>query len=273
MNRSPCLALAALTAIAVVAPAQEPTPAEAAYARLEEKIAEVERAPAATRAKRYEELFTECGAFLDAHLEAATDDQLTRAGGLWLTLAERLRQPEEAVRRRIAALRARRAPEELQELLLRAEAKLGLKPGGAAPAWSAADLVDGRQVSLEGLRGKRVLMVFWATISEHSVRLLQDRVRALHQRHAADGLVVIAVGTSVGGESAAAEKGLVEELRWPWPKVFDARGEIAQAYGVEAVPHVALIDGEGKLVAIGPAQTAMTEVDRAVAERSGGAGR
>lgn len=266
MNRSPFLALAAVVTVAVTASAQEPSPVQEAYARLEAKVDEVERAPAAARAQKYEELFTACGEFLDAHLAAATDDQLTRAGGLWLTLAERLRQPEEAVRRRIEALRARGAPEELQELLQRAEAKLGLKPGGAAPAWSATDLVDGRQVSLEALRGKRVLMVFWATTSEHSVRLLQERVRGLHQRHAAD-LVVVAVGASVGGESAAAEEALVQELRWPWPKVFDARGKIARAYGVEAVPHVALIDREGKLEAIGPAQTAMPDVERALGER------
>ncbi len=270
MNRSPLLALAAGVALAVVATAQEqPSPAAEAYAQLEEKIVEVQRAPDAVKAKKYEELFAACGAFLDAHLQAADADQLTQVGGLWLALAERLRQPEQAIRARLAALRAREVPDELATIMRRVEAKLALKEGGTAPAWSAADVVDGAQVSLAGQRGKVVLMVFWASTSEQSVRLLQERVRPLHERHAPGGLVVVSVGVSEGGDSAAAEKGLAEELRWTWRKVFDARGEIARAYGVEGVPHVALIDGEGKLVAIGPARTAMGPVERALAERLG----
>lgn len=270
MNRSPLLALAAGVALAVVAPAQEqPSPADEAYAQLEQKIVEVQRAPNAVKAKKYEELFADCGAFLDAHLQAADGEQLTKAGGLWLMLAERLRQPEQAIRERIAALRARGVPDELTKIMQRVEAKLALKAGAPAPAWSAADVVDGAQVSLADQRGKVVLMVFWASTNEQSVRLMQDRVRLLHERHAPGGLVVVGVGVSAGGDSAAAEKGLAEEQRWAWRKVFDARGEIAQAYGVEGIPYVTLIDGEGKIVAIGPAQTVMGPVERALAERFG----
>lgn len=269
MTRSPLLALATGLALALAAPAQDRAPevaAARAYARLEEKLGAVQAAPPAEREAKYEELFAECGAFLDAHLQAATDEQLTQAAGLWLSLAERLKQPDEAVRRRIDALRARprELPAELKQLVARAEAKLGLRPGATAPAWAEADLVSGERVTLAGLRGKRVLMVFWATSNEHSVRLLQERVRALHERHAKAGLTVVGVGVPIGNDTAAAEKGLVEELRWPWRSVFDRRGAIAEAYGVDAVPHVALIDAEGLIVEVGPAETTMPKVERAL---------
>lgn len=268
MTRSPFLALAAGLALALVAPAQDRASpvVDEAYARVEEKIVAAQGAPAAERERRYEELFAECGAFLDAHLAAATDEQLAHVGSLWLSLAERLKQPEDAVRRRIDALRARpgELPPELARSIARAEAKLGLRPGATAPSWVEADVVRGERVSLADLRGKRVLMVFWATTNEHSVRLLQERVRGLHERHGRAGLVVVAVGVSVGGDTEAAEKGLVEELRWPWRCVFDRRGAIAEAYGVDAVPHVALIDAEGTIVEVGPADTAMPNVERAL---------
>lgn len=273
MNRSPLLALAAGLTLAVVAPAQEPSPADEAYSQLEAKILEVQRAPASVRAKKYEELFAECGAFLDAHAQAASEEQLTKAGGLWLMLAERLRQPEQAIRARLEALRARAPSDELRRIMQRVEAKLGLKAGSPAPAWAGTDVVDGEAVSLEGLRGKLVLMTFWAFVVAQSVDLLQGRVAALHRRHQGDGLVVVSVGVPSGGDSAAAEKALAEELGWTWRKVFDAPGEVAQAYGVDGVPYVALIDAEGKLLAIGPAQTVMAPIERALAERFGGQGR
>ncbi len=276
MNRTPCLALALAATLALTAPAaaQQPAPAPAtaldeAYARLEEKLAEAQAAPASERGPKYEALLTECGAFLDAHLQAADPDQLTRAAGLWLTLAERLGRPESAIRARIAALRAREVEDELAAIIARVEAKLGLKPGAPAPAWTAADIVQGREVTLAGLRGTLVLMTFWSSTDQQSVQLQQERVRALHERHGRAGLVVVSVGVSEGGDTAAAEKALAEELRWPWRKVFDADGAIARAYGVEDVPSLALVDPEGKLVVIGRADTAWPQVERAIGERLG----
>src|SRR5688572_23335066 len=79
---------------------------DAAYSRIEMKIVEWTRTPAAQRQKVSEELFALSGGFLDQHLRGATQEQLLKSGKLWFMLAERLHAPERAVMNRIAAIKA-----------------------------------------------------------------------------------------------------------------------------------------------------------------------
>ncbi|MBX3469540.1 MAG: TlpA family protein disulfide reductase [Planctomycetes bacterium] len=273
MSRSPLRALAPALALLLAWPAAaQESEADKAYTALELKIVEVQRAPAPSKPKLYEELFKECGAFLDAHLQACTAEQVNRAGGLWLLLAERHRAPEEAVRARIAQLRGLpRVPPELARIMQRIEARLNLKPGAPAPAFSAPSLIEGGpRVSLEELRGKAVLLVFWASHNPASRELLQDRIVALQRRHAQDPrLVIVAVGVSLGNDTAEAQRAMAGEHRWPWRMVFDADGAIAQAYGVELVPYLALVDPEGRMGMVGPGPQVIDGVEQVLQQRLG----
>lgn len=272
------LSLALSPAAAVFAqdappPAAQPT-ADQAFAAIEAAIGEIQSSPPANRQRLIAELHAQVGQFLDRHLQAASAEQATKAGGIWLQLAPRLEVPEEAVRARIAQLRALDPiPQELAGVLDQTEAKLNLKVGATAPNWTATDVMDGAQASLEDLRGKLVLMDFWATWCPPCKTLMQRELQPLHQKYGQDErFMLVGVGLPWNGETAAKEKAFAEQQGYHWRKVFDASGAAGQAYGVEGIPFLALVDEEGKILVMGSGWSKIEEVKRVLAERLGQGG-
>jgi len=103
-----------------------------------------------------------------------------------------------------------------------------LKPGQPAPAFSLTD-IDGRHVSLTDLRGKAVLMTFWATWCIPCREEL-PAISAAYLAHRSEGFMVIAV--NYGEESP-------DTIRKFWtqfglqPAPFpDPDGKVSDAYGV-----------------------------------------
>ena len=68
---------------------------------------------------------------------------------------------------------------------------LGIFPGKPAPDFEATTL-DGKPFKLSSLRGKVVLVDFWATWCAPCVAELPN-IKKLHDQHSADGLVVVSV--------------------------------------------------------------------------------
>lgn len=117
----------------------------------------------------------------------------------------------------------------------------GLKP---APEFTAVDL-EGRTHELSGLRGKVVVLDFWATWCPPCLRLMPD-LKKLHADYKDRGLVLIGVNRDEGRgvlEKAAAEHGL------DWPQVHDLAREkpLAELYGVYGLPATMIIDKQGRL--------------------------
>ena len=103
--------------------------------------------------------------------------------------------------------------------------------------------LDGTSVDLASLRGKPVVVNFWASWcvpcrSEFPV--IRDAAAA----HAKDGLVVVGVLYKDDAESA---KTFVESFGAKWPSLPDAGGSIANAYRVVAPPQTYFIDAKGIL--------------------------
>ena len=123
---------------------------------------------------------------------------------------------------------------------------LWLAPSGHAPAPQAnfKDL-QGKQFSLEQLRGKPVIINFWATTCPGCVLEIPALVE-LSQKYSANNLVIIGVAMDYDPESQVRE--MVRQKKMTYPVVLDSKGELAEAFGqVTLTPTTFFISKDGKI--------------------------
>ena len=125
----------------------------------------------------------------------------------------------------------------------------GYRPGAKPPEFSGLT-TDGRTVSLVSLRGKVILLNFWATWCQEC-RPEMPLFEQLHREFTAQGLSVIGINAREG--TATIQK-YAKELGLTFPLVLDPKGEINAAYGVIGLPTTFLIarDGRAVALAVGP---------------------
>lgn len=119
------------------------------------------------------------------------------------------------------------------------------------PKFTAATL-DGDTVKFpDDYRGKKVLLVFWATWCG-PCRAEMPQLREVNAKYGSKGLVLL--GVSLDRNPASAVKTFTDEQKLVWPQVYDEKGTVASLYGVSAIPALFLIDGDtGRLLAGGDA--------------------
>ena len=117
---------------------------------------------------------------------------------------------------------------------------------GTKPPEFNGTTADGRTMSLASLRGKVVLLNFWATWCQEC-RPEMPMFEHLHREFTAQGLSVIGINAR---EGTAAIRGYAKELGLTFPLVLDPRGEINAAYGVIGLPTTFLIGRDGRAVAL-----------------------
>jgi peroxiredoxin len=107
--------------------------------------------------------------------------------------------------------------------------------------------LDGRSVDLKQLRGKVVLVDFWATSCGACVKEL-PRVKAVWDKFHSQGLEII--GISCDTDKAALEQ-FVNSHEIPWPQFFDGKHPFDNKYtvgfGIGGVPHVFFVNRNGLL--------------------------
>jgi peroxiredoxin len=104
--------------------------------------------------------------------------------------------------------------------------------------------VDGREVDLEKMRGKVVLVDFWATWCTICMVEL-PKVKAAYQRFHPRGFEI--VGITLDEEKAELDK-LIKKEKIPWPQYFDGKGwenKFAQEFIVTSLPLMVLVDKKG----------------------------
>ena len=112
----------------------------------------------------------------------------------------------------------------------------------AAPDFQLADL-NGKPLQLSALRGKVVLLDFWATWCP-PCRAELPHFKELYAAYRSKGLEMI--GLSVG-ESAEVVKPFVQSNGIPYP-IAIATAEVEQAYGgIRGIPTTFLIDKQGRI--------------------------
>ena len=113
-------------------------------------------------------------------------------------------------------------------------------PGGRPATGFALDL-SGRRVALESMRGKVVLLDFFATWCEPCKGGLPVS-QALVEKHAARGLAGWAVSLD---DQLALVGPFVAGLGLRLPALFDEQGRLADELGVEKLPTVVVLDRQG----------------------------
>jgi peroxiredoxin/Cu/Ag efflux protein CusF len=124
------------------------------------------------------------------------------------------------------------------------------RPGPARPAmFPAPDFtlpaLTGTNVRLSDLRGKAVLVNFWATWCV-PCRTEMPAIEALYQRYKDRGLDVLAINLDV--LSTAGVETFVKEVSVTFPIVLDPSWTVAQLYRVGGLPTTYLIDRGGNVV-------------------------
>lgn len=107
--------------------------------------------------------------------------------------------------------------------------------------------LDGTPVDLERMRGKVVLIVFWATWHGSSVNELK-KVAAAYERHHDQGLEIICISHDKEKEKLV---NFVKEKNLPWPQYFDGKGsknDISHRYSLRNLPTLWLVNKQGFVI-------------------------
>lgn len=109
---------------------------------------------------------------------------------------------------------------------------------------------DGEALSLTSLRGKVVIINFWASWCDEC-RAEMPAFEQLHHEFAAGGLTVVGINV---GERASLVAHYAHDLKLTFPLVLDANGKIKESYGVIGLPTTFVIarDGRAVALAVGP---------------------
>lgn len=115
-----------------------------------------------------------------------------------------------------------------------------------APAFFGPSL-QGNDISLASvLQGKKAILVdFWASWCK-PCRMLTPQVRAMYNKYHSKGFDIITV--SEDRNKASWQQGVAEDNMQAWNHIYDNKMLIASRYGARAIPHMVLIDANGKII-------------------------
>ena len=115
--------------------------------------------------------------------------------------------------------------------------------GKPAPAFEVTS-VDGKKTKLSDMKGKIVLIDFWATWCPPCRKGLPETQKSF-DKYADKGLAVMAISA----EDKATVTPFLKENSYTFPTYIDGEGKANTAYGITGIPTIAVIDREGKLIA------------------------
>jgi peroxiredoxin len=137
--------------------------------------------------------------------------------------------------------------ESIQRLKIQLKQSKSFVVGSEAPDFTQKT-PEGEDLSLSDLRGKVVLIDFWASWCG-PCRKENPHVVKLYEKYKDQGFEIL--GVSLDKDMKRWTKA-IEKDGLEWKHVSDLKGwknEVAQTYSVRSIPHTVLIDKDGKIIA------------------------
>jgi thiol-disulfide isomerase/thioredoxin len=133
-----------------------------------------------------------------------------------------------------------------EETVARAKGLLKAVGSLGRPLELSYEAIDGRKVEVQKLKGKVILVDFWATWCGPCMAALPEVVDIYNKYHD-KGFEIVGISLD---KSEQALKGVLARYKMEWPQYFDGKGwgnKFAIEYNVSAVPTMWLVDKTGKL--------------------------
>jgi cytochrome c biogenesis protein CcmG/thiol:disulfide interchange protein DsbE len=145
-------------------------------------------------------------------------------------------------------------------LVARSAPSAGARVGQTAPDFALADL-DGNPLRLNDLRGRPVIVNFWASWCGPCVEefpLLQTAAA----QHGVDGLAVVGI---VYRDNSEAARAFMARLGASWPAAMDPGEQVAESFGIYGPPETFFIDSTGVVRGRQIGQLTAADLDRQLA--------
>ena len=117
---------------------------------------------------------------------------------------------------------------------------VGTRVGNLAPDFQLLDL-DQEPVSLSGLRGKPVVLNFWATWCPSCVDEM-PYLQEIHEEYSSEGLMLLAINLA---ESPTTVENFLQNNNLSLPVLLDTGGIVNQQYHIQWLPTTLFIDEDG----------------------------
>ena len=132
-------------------------------------------------------------------------------------------------------------------LIIASIAYLWMAPSGAQKAPDITlQLLDGKKLELSSLKGKPVLITFWATSCPGCIKEMPHLVELYHELHK-EGLEIIGIAMPYDRPDYVME--MIKRKKVPYLIALDLKGEAIKAFGnISLTPTTFLIDDQGAIV-------------------------
>lgn len=126
----------------------------------------------------------------------------------------------------------------------------------SAPDFSVID-ADGNKIKLSDMKGKPVVLNFWATWCYFCTVEMPD-FEEMYKKYGGNVQFMMVDLTDGNRETVDVAKEHISDNEFTFPVYFDTDFEAANAYGISGIPATYFIDAKGKLIAY---KNGMMELD------------
>lgn len=139
--------------------------------------------------------------------------------------------------------------------------------GKPAPSLHAGEWIGGGPLSIGKLKGKVVLLDFWATWCIPCIKTFPT-LRQWQTRYGPKGLVIIGM-TDLTAQTSEKVRSFVQKEKLPWIVAIDPNKRTQKNYGVNALPHSIVIDKKGTVRASHVGGKSLQEIEKEIEELLG----